>query len=446
MTKKQYKKYKSTGIILSAASILVLPLGMSSGMAEEVSDGLTVENMSQNTPEDLVNTILGDGVTVQNVQLTGVERSSGTFSGGTGIIGFEDGIVLSTGDIEHIVGPNVSDDISAVNDLPGDPDLEALIPGFNTNDATILEFEFIPENDVVSFQYVFASDEYNEYVNTEFNDVFGFFINGENRALLPDNETVVSINNVNGGNPFGTDASNPEFFRNNDLNDGGGDINTEMDGLTVVLSVEAQVNAGEVNTIKMAIADAGDFILDSNVMIKAGSFTDQPAPPNGPTPPEDEYTPIGFNKMTGGGQVASEENAPRSTNHNFGFNIQEKENGAEVNLQFNANKKGASAKKNKNAQDADSPLQIKAKGTASNVQAVEDENGQMIGIEFEIPVMVRTLHDGSDRIINQGFIRIVDRGEPNTADEFYLEITDGPSKGFTSGLPLTVNGNIKLHK
>ena len=63
--------------------------------------------------------------------------------------------------------------------------MASLIPGYSINDATVLEFDFIPKNDVISFEYVFASDEYNEYVGSSYNDVFGFFGNGKNMASIP---------------------------------------------------------------------------------------------------------------------------------------------------------------------------------------------------------------------------------------------------------------------
>ncbi|MFQ6009146.1 MAG: choice-of-anchor L domain-containing protein, partial [Candidatus Zixiibacteriota bacterium] len=192
------------------------------------------------------------------------------------IIGFEKGIILSSGSIDSVVGPNTSDNITTVNDMQGDADLDNLIPGYETNDAAVLEFDFECEQiQFISFQYVFASDGYNEYVNSEYNDVFGFFLNGVNIALLPDKVTPVSINNVNCGNPDNPEdtigPSNCELYRNNDLDNGGGSINTEMDGLTVVLTATSQVNPG-VNHIKLAIADAGDGIYDSDVLIKGESF------------------------------------------------------------------------------------------------------------------------------------------------------------------------------
>ncbi len=134
----------------------------------------------------------------------------------------------------------------------------------------------MPQSNTLSFQYVFASDEYNEYVASQFNDVFGFFVNGQNVAKLPGTNTNVSINNVNNGcsaNCRGTNPvpTNPQFFRNNDRASGA-PLDTEMDGMTVVLSINATVNPGVANRIKLAVADAGDSALDSAVFIKAGSL------------------------------------------------------------------------------------------------------------------------------------------------------------------------------
>jgi hypothetical protein len=158
--------------------------------------------------------------------------------------------------------------------LPGDADLTAL-SGFPTNDAVVLAFDFVPDDAEVFFNYVFASDEYNEYVNTTYNDVFAFYVNGVNCALVDGDP--VGINSINNGNPSGdTTPSHPELYINNDLDDGGGAIDTEMDGLTQVLTCSAAVEPDEVNTLKLAIADASDGQLDSAVFVEAGSLTTIP--------------------------------------------------------------------------------------------------------------------------------------------------------------------------
>ena len=249
----------------------------------ELSPSITAD-LTTLTPADLVAALIGSGPDapiITNITYSGANIAAGTFTGGSDAIGFENGIILSSGNITSIVGPNTSDGISTNNGLPGDSDLDDLIPGYTTHDATILEFDFeCTEIQVISFQYVFTSDEYNEYVNSEFNDVFGFFVNGVNIALIPGSTTPVSINNVNCGNPYDppSGGSYCEDFRNNDLTDGGGDIDTEMDGLTVVFYATANINPG-VNHIKLAIADAGDWVLDSDVLIKGESFVCAPPPP-----------------------------------------------------------------------------------------------------------------------------------------------------------------------
>lgn len=244
------------------------------------STGIITQDLNSGaTPTALVNSLLGGGVTVSNVVFTGNNRAAGLFTGGTGIIGFESGVILSSGDIRNVVGPNAQNGITTNNGLSGDAALNSLIPGYTTYDAAKLEFDFVPTTSQMTFSYVFGSDEYNEYANTNYNDVFGFFVNGNsaayNIALLPgiSPATPVSINNVNGGNPLGTNAKNPSFYRNNALYPlpPGATINTELDGLTVVLTATANVNPGVTNHIKLAIADAGDSILDSDVFIQGGS-------------------------------------------------------------------------------------------------------------------------------------------------------------------------------
>lgn len=232
------------------------------------------------TPLQLAGALVGTGVTVSNAQYVGANGAAGTFSGGgTGagaIIGFDQGVILSSGAIASVVGPNTLDNATTQNDAGGDADLDALLPvGQLSEDAAVLTFDFVPDASSVSFKYVFSSEEYNEYVGSGFNDVFGFFVNGTNCATV--GAQPVSVNTINGGNPFGTGATNPSLFRNNDANDPGpATIDTQMDGLTTVLTCTAPVTANETNTMKLAIGDVGDPILDSNVFIEAGSLTTEP--------------------------------------------------------------------------------------------------------------------------------------------------------------------------
>jgi hypothetical protein len=235
---------------------------------------LTTQNIvSGLTPADLANAILGSGVSISNVSLRGCETGLGTFAGGTGIIGLEAGLVLSSGNIASAVGPNEFTNASTQCDAPGDVDLDALVPESNTQDAAVLEFDFVPTGSTVAFQYVFASEEYNEFVGSSFNDVFGFFVNGVNLALLPGTNSPVAVNNVNG-------TTNAVLYVPNRFGDVSADVpgqpgplDTEADGLTQVLSFTAPVTAGQTNHLKLAIADTSDAIYDSWIFVGASSLS-----------------------------------------------------------------------------------------------------------------------------------------------------------------------------
>jgi hypothetical protein len=250
---------------------------------------------------DLLQCLLGPNVTVISSSLNAAAVAAGTFSGALNILGFDQGIVLSSGDITTLVGPNLSDNASTDNLGLGDPDLDGLVPGYTTYDAAVLTLQFsCATASVISFQYVFGSEEYNEYVNSQYNDVFGFFLNGVNIAAVPagcSNPGIpVAINNVNCGNPYVNAGPNGNCYRNNDLTDGGGLIDTELDGLTQVFVATGVIQAG-VNTIKIAIADAGDHVLDSDVMIRCQSFTCGASLPTGAC-----CFPSGFCSVGTGGQ------------------------------------------------------------------------------------------------------------------------------------------------
>ena len=171
-----------------------------------------------------------------------------------------------------MVGPNATDSTGQDNSQPGDPTLTNLA-GITTYDAAALDFDFVPPSSGIPFRFVFASEEYNEFVYKGYNDVFAIFINGTNCALVPGTNLAVSVDRINGGNPFGAaNASRPELFKNN-ARDSGAPMNTEMDGLTTVLTCSAPVTPGATNHARLAIADAGDAILDTAVFIEGRSGT-----------------------------------------------------------------------------------------------------------------------------------------------------------------------------
>lgn len=223
----------------------------------------------------LVNNILGSGVSASEISMTGSQNAFGTFTGGVSAgISIESGIMLSTGHVTGAVGPNSSDSTTTSHGTFGDSDLTD-IAGFDTFDAATLTFNFISDGGDIFFNYVFASEEYNEYVNSSVNDSFAFFLDGSNIALIPGTTTPVSINTVNGGNPIGTAASNSEYFNNNDISDGGPYFDIAYDGFTDVFQASFLGLSSGSHTISLKIADAGDATFDSTVFIQAGSFTDE---------------------------------------------------------------------------------------------------------------------------------------------------------------------------
>ena len=269
-----------------------------------VGTGLTTSDLNLNSPQDLVDELLGSGVTTSNVFNGGMPVQLGLFSGGTGIIGFEQGIVLSTGDVASIAGPtNQQSGTTTAHAGPGDVDLTTLT-GDVTFDAATLEFDFeCASSTTISFQFVFASEEYNEYV-FDFNDSFALFLNGQNIALVPGTTSPVTIDTVNCGTPTQAGVNCGQFIDNDCDTVGMGfpctNIETEMDGLTQVFSAIGTLQPG-VNTLKIAIADATDDAFDSVVFLRSSSLVcGNPEPSFDPPTPCDQRlsvvagTPLDF--------------------------------------------------------------------------------------------------------------------------------------------------------
>ena len=282
---------RRTAGVLLPASILTLVLAGSSQ-----ATGVTVNDLNNGaTASGLAEALVGGGVSISNATVTGATRSAGAFAGGSSSIGTESGVVLSSGKVQTypadepctagVEGPNTCYEATGANaagpsgwvnatafETPGDEELTTL-SGFPTFDASILEFDFVPQHPTVQFSYVFSSEEYSDYSNTPFNDVFGFFVNGSNCALVPGGSEPVSVNTINNGNDQeGGDPTphHPEIFRDNVRPEPSSA--TQMDGLTSVLTCNATVTPGQTSHMKLAISDASDAIYDSAVFIQANSL------------------------------------------------------------------------------------------------------------------------------------------------------------------------------
>ncbi len=267
-------------------------------MAAPAAAQLVTDN-SITAEEALVDYLLGEGVEVSNITFSGDLDQIGSFDAQNTNIAITDGVMLATGNIDVAIGPNDAGGagLGGGNNGAGDPDLTALST-FNTNDAAILEFDFVPTGDSLIFNYIFGSEEYNEYVCGTVNDAFGFFLSGPgitgpyslnaiNLAVIPnpilEDETIpVTINTVNNGTAgFSGNASNcnqvsaqwnlnTAYYIDNDNNND--PTSVQLDGFTVVLTAAAQVQCGQTYHIKIAIADAGDTAWDSAVFLEGGSF------------------------------------------------------------------------------------------------------------------------------------------------------------------------------
>lgn len=258
-----------------AATMLAVTAAPAHAAAATVGNGITTRDLSVvgTTPTSLAQELAGPGVVVSNVSYSGAAMQAGTVDLlDPAVVSFNHGVILSSGSIADVMGPNSSDGITTDVGGGGDAGLTALIAASqtvdpNTYDAASLSFDFVPNASQVYFTYTFASDEFLEWVNL-FNDVFGFFVNGTNCAVTPDGDPV-SIDTINSG-------ANTGLFRDNSFsNPPANPINVESDGLSVELVCSAAVTPGAVNHLKLAIADTSDHILDSVVMIKAGSLSTQ---------------------------------------------------------------------------------------------------------------------------------------------------------------------------
>jgi gliding motility-associated-like protein len=237
------------------------------------------------TPQQLIEDILIDSDCITNIDVTNViggdfsgnDQSYGYFDATGTSFPFETGIVLSTGRLVNVPGPNNSLSDDDAPNWPGDLDLENTLNESNTFNATILEFDFTAVASQVSFRYLFASEEYQENNpnSCEFSDLFGFLIRPtagdnpyQNIALVPDTNTPVKATTVTPGVPGSCPPQNEFYFGNyNGINS---PIN--FNGQTAVLTATADIIPNQSYHVKLVIADEQNFRYDSAVFLEAGSF------------------------------------------------------------------------------------------------------------------------------------------------------------------------------
>ena len=266
---------------------------------------LTTTNLPPyNSPQHLIeNVLLGKGVTAFNFQVYGAPIQYGFFSGGATSIGLDSGLVLNCEDINQLTippglgglipnvggnsgsfGPNSmgtatnNDLLSVANSVPGL--IGQTFTVSSVNDAAVMEFDFVPLSDTIEFRYVFGSDEYTAFINTQYNDVFAFFLSGpgitgpytsppgfpggsKNLAVVPNSNPPlpITISTVQPG-------LNGAYYISNTPS-----INVGLNGYTTVLTAKSAVTACDTFHIRLAVGDGTDHSLQSAVFLEANSFS-----------------------------------------------------------------------------------------------------------------------------------------------------------------------------
>lgn len=262
----------------------------------------------QSAQSVIENYFLGGGVAVSNVRFNGQlnvnSNQFGTFTNADTSgqnIKLNSGLIIATGDILNAAAPSQPTASSSTNPVSDGNNvssslyylLQQLGLNYSMNDVGVLSFDFIPQGDRVSFKYVFASDEYQNYVCSQYNDAFGFFISGpfdengnfvniggvtpyinENIAIIPGSnpELPVTINTVNSGTANGT--VQPCVLSNTHLHIlQSSETCNRMIGYTIALETKrVDVAPCYKYRIEMATCNVSDHSLPSAVFLGANSF------------------------------------------------------------------------------------------------------------------------------------------------------------------------------
>ena len=219
------------------------------------------------TGQQLGEILAGENITVTNASVSGDNLQHGAFTFSGAGLDVNSGVILSSGNIFDAIGPNNSENTSSSFDGPGNALLTELA-GQQTYDATVLEFEFEVQSDEIEFNFIFLSEEYNEYVGSAYNDVFAFYISGpgidgeENLAIVPGTTTPITINTINNNNFW-------QFYHDNE----DGNTNIEFDGFTTLMTAKKTgLQSCNTYTLKLMIADANDGIYDAGVLLQENSL------------------------------------------------------------------------------------------------------------------------------------------------------------------------------
>ena len=221
--------------------------------------------------EDVVKALQGPGTEITNITFSvpGAPLAMGYFEDTGALLGLKKGLIITTGAALSATGPNNNFGSSTSGSFTEmqDPDLATIAAG-RFFDISIVEFDIKTQYSKLSFNYVFGSEEYPEFANSQFNDTFGLFISGPgiigsmNIATL-DNGRPVSVNSI--------------YQSNNFLSNGFGntpDVNyyLQYNGVTKKLTASARLIPNETYHVKIIIADVSDNAFDTGVFLEQESF------------------------------------------------------------------------------------------------------------------------------------------------------------------------------
>ena len=263
--------------------LLFLPIMFTSIMSHAqfvtIDEGYTTQELLENF---FINNVSGDITNIS--QSTGINfgdvNGIAAFNSNGSDFPFESGIVLSSGSVNSVPGPNLNNNSFGTNNWSGDTELENVLNEPFSINASYIQFDFVPIINEISFELLFATEEYNQNFECSFSDGLAVILTDnatnltQNLALLPGTNIPVKATSIHPDVPGTCNAINEEYFEKynflpfNNENDSAIDYN----GQTVNLSVSGSVVIGNLYTIKIVIADFIDTSLDSSVFLKASSF------------------------------------------------------------------------------------------------------------------------------------------------------------------------------
>ncbi len=292
-------------LYIKAKALLVLVVVLCCAAMAEGQNNITVASaQGQNINTFVQNNLVGGGVYVYNVKFnnnTGniATPQIGTFNAnGYMLLRMSEGVVMTTGNVNVAPGPNTSgSNSSAVQNFYSDPQMSSVASG-TINGCATLDFDFVSVSPFITVNYCFGSEEYPEYVCSNFNDVFAFFITGTdpstgqtrtwNMAKIPGTATAsnpdgiaVAVNSVNQGVAPNSSGSNcyytyTQYYVINHLPGADGGPNNapgvQYDGFTQKLSASANVVPCEQYHMHISICNVGDNSYDSGVFLEMNSF------------------------------------------------------------------------------------------------------------------------------------------------------------------------------